>query len=182
MIACKRVRTIAGAAEPLPDELAGHAAACPTCQGVLAGFARLDALLASEPALAAPPDLVARIGAELAVRRARERARAIRQLAGLVAAAVVVVAAGFGLLELVGPLAPELPAWRPELSPVGSFVERPESAWSTLLAGLSGGLASAGGALPSFPVLVPALLAPLLLLANRALARSPRHALATGVA
>lgn len=169
MTVCKRVRAIIGALDPLPAELAAHAEGCPACQAALAGFARLDALLGSEPILPAPPDLLLSIRAELAHRRARERARAIRQLAGLVAAAAIVVTAGLGLLELVGPVAPELPAWRPDLSPVESYVETPETAWSGLLASLQSSLASAGGSLPSFPLLLPALLAPLLLLANRAL-------------
>ena len=182
MTVCQRVRRVLGTGVRPEGADAGHLALCPACAAAARGFERLDALLLSEPRPSAPPDLSALLAGRVAARRAHERSRARRQLAGLAAAAALVAAVGLGLVELSGPLPLELGprsgqalSWRPDLAPVEGLLASPQGAGAALLAGLEAGLGEAGGALPSLPAFLPLLLAPLLLLANRALAR-PRSA------
>lgn len=185
MTVCQRVKSSLALGLELPPELALHRAACSRCAAIEAGFARLDALLRGEPPAPAPPLVLTGVMARVAERRSRERRRARRQLVGLVAAAALVAVSGLGLLELaapwVGPWFSGLPTPAVDVTgPVHSFVDSPGSAWSGLLDSLAAGLAALaqllGGAsvaapVPALPAFLPLLLAPLLILANRSLAR-----------
>lgn len=184
MTACKELATLLGTGEPASPALEAHARECAPCARRVAGFARLDALLRSEPPAPAPLDLTRAVMAGVAQRRARERARALRQLAGLLGAAALVAACGVGLFELAGPLVPatRVPAIGVEVAePVRTFMDSPTSAWvglvETLRSGaaalwsLGSGPAGLTGALPPLPVFLPLLLLPLLLLANRSVSR-----------
>lgn len=188
MTVCQRVKSSLALGLELPPELAQHRAACPRCAAIEAGFARLDALLRSEPPAPAPPLVLAGVMARVGERRVRERRRARRQLVGLVGAAALVAVSGLGLLELaapwVGPWFSGLLAPRLDVTgPMNSFVDSPASAWSGLLDTLAAGLTALarlaqlpGGTgatmpVPALPVFLPLLLAPLLILANRSLAR-----------
>lgn len=139
----------------LPPSGAAHVRDCLSCQGLRASFARVDALLASEPAPAAPPALTALILAAVAERRARDLAWARRQVLLLVAAAALV--AGLGLSLGWAPVDALTASARLEVDALLAEVSR------TIDGLLARGEQAALGALPSPPLLVIALLAPALL-------------------
>lgn len=140
-------------ADSVPDPVAEHLRGCAACRAARGGYARLDALLAAEPAPPAPADLVGSVLARVARRRAHDQVWARQQALVLVAAAVA-VAAGLALT----------PADAPGGAAAGEFVRAGLAALATLTAGLGALGDAAGGLLPSPSLLLLAALAPALLL------------------
>ena len=93
---CARIWDALAEGAPLEGRDADHLSECPSCAAGAAGFARLDALLGSEPAPLAPPDLAPRILEQVADRWRAELARWRRQALAC-AAAVVIAGLGLGL-------------------------------------------------------------------------------------
>ncbi|MCO5165985.1 MAG: hypothetical protein M9894_06410 [Planctomycetes bacterium] len=153
----------------LADADAAHVAGCASCEAVRAAYARLDALLAAEPAPAAPADLARAILAAVARRRARDLAWARRQALVLVAAAAAAVV---GLALAAG----GVPA-------PGALAAAARGLLDASVAVVGGGLAllpplpgpgDLAPDLPAPPLVVVAALAPALLLLDRLVCRSPR--------
>lgn len=137
----------------VPDPVADHLRGCAACQAARTGYARLDALLAGEPAPPAPADLAGSVLAQVARRRAHDQVWARQQALVLVAAAVA-VAAGLALAA----------DGAPGGAAAGEVVRAGLGALATLTAGLGALGDAAGGLVPSPPLLLLAALAPALLL------------------
>jgi len=149
-----------------------HVEGCAACSRAAAGFARLDALLASEPLPLAPQDFVVSVRRALASRQ--EEVRWLRRhLAALVAAAALLALAAGPFLLGTEPMGSGLEtfgsyeSWTPRVAPLEGVVEEPTTLWR----GLGLELEQAVAALPSAPLLVLLLAIPLVAGLNWALAR-----------
>lgn len=153
------------------DEVRTHAAGCPACAVRLQADGRVEALLASTPAPPVPADLLARVLAAVAWRRAQD-ARWVRSRAPLLVAAAAAVVLALGPLGgWVGPS-----GWQAGLeSSLDELHAGPVAgagaAWSALAAWAADGAGALLAALPSPPLLLLLVLGPALLVANRSLAR-----------
>lgn len=166
------------AAAPLPAAAEAHLEGCQACQEQRASLARLDLLLASEPAPPAPQAVMRRTLEAVARRRARDLASARQQVLVLVAAAVALVAglglalggwSGADLVAAAGRTPGDLVAGVTHLGDAWT------AAWTAGAAAVTAALERLVGgsqALPGPPVLLLVGLAPALLLLDALLCRA----------
>jgi hypothetical protein len=168
MEACKHVAWSLGVGEPLRPEDRDHAANCSPCKALQARHDDLEALMASEPCLAAPDHFASSVlGALRALRRREVRAARIQVLVAVAAAALLAVLATW-LETAPAALGPEAQAWLPDGAALYALaLETVDS----LGRGLEASATQALEGLPSPPLVLLLLLAPVLLACNWTLAR-----------
>ena len=172
---CRTVGRAVGWLEPLSATEAAHLDNCLDCNALKSGFAKLDELLQTEPAPAAPGGLARSIQHEVARRLAAEALRVRRQTALLMAAASVVILLGSWLgLPALERLEVGAGVWTAEAE--GSIaVWQAVTGWlGAQRAALGDVAAHVAAAAPNPSVLLAVVLVPLLIALNVSIGRSAR--------
>ncbi len=161
----------AAAGDALPAAAEQHLSSCEPCRALRASYARLDHLLATEPAPPAPLDLMTQVLEAIALRRARDLAWARRQVLVLIAAAAVLVA---GLGVALGGWSDLLTTTARARADLDAGLDALGAALDAALAGgwaAGERLVSAPGGLPSPPLVLLVALAPALVLLDSIVCR-----------
>lgn len=161
---CELTQQALGLGEDLSLDQRQTVSNCPECNDLSLGFVSLDTILGTEPVPLAPANLAHRV--MLAVREwRRAELRTIRLQVGMAVAAALLL---LGLTVFDVPASAGAEAWVPDHQGALTYVQ---SAVSNLQSQLDLALAEGLNALPNPPLLLLAILIPVLLFGNWSLCR-----------